>query len=332
MARGRMINQKITSDIDFNEMSIDAQFMFMRAIPFLDRDGLLTGHPALLWSKIAPLLPQYSTAMTAITDEWVSAGFVTKYTDGKTPVLFFRGFHKNQALTHYDREAASEFAPPPNYHRTPKGIRADDSGQAPDNVSEEKNSKESSGGTLPVEVRTNSGLTPDQIPMKGKEIKVKETTTTTAPNIDPEPKPEQPSGSSGGGLPEKRNRRGDEEFARLCLKLEMEGFGTLTDLLAEQINALLNEHPVDWISDAMAVAVGANKRQINYVRGILVRWRADGRNAPGQPSANVQGKQLLTLKRWCLNRYNIDNPKLVADVPEERIYAEYEHYRQQQAH
>lgn len=168
-------------------------------------------------------------------------------------------------------------------------------------------------------------------------LNLNKTTTTTAPNVveakpESEPEPEAKSGSSGGGLPEKRNRRGDEEFARLCLKFEMEGFGTLTDLLAEQINALLNEHPVDWIADAMAVAVGANKRQINYVRGILVRWRADGRNTPSQPAANAQGKQLLTLKRWCLDRYNIDNPKLVADVPESRIYAEYEHYRQQQAH
>ena len=107
MARGRMINQKITKDLDFNEMSIDAQFLFMRTIPYLDRDGLVTGHPTLLLSSIAPLLPQFAAKITSVIDEWISTGFVVKYMDGKMPVLFFKGFHKNQSLTHYERESAS---------------------------------------------------------------------------------------------------------------------------------------------------------------------------------------------------------------------------------
>lgn len=120
MARGRMLSQKIAEDIDFNGMSIDAQFLFMRTIPFLDRDGLVVGHPGLLWSKIAPLLTQYTSTTASAIEEWISTGFVTKYMDGKTPVLFFKGFAKNQSLTHYDREAPSSFAPPPGYYRTPK--------------------------------------------------------------------------------------------------------------------------------------------------------------------------------------------------------------------
>ena len=40
MARGRMISCAIATDEDFNNMSVDAQFLFMRAVPHLDRDGL----------------------------------------------------------------------------------------------------------------------------------------------------------------------------------------------------------------------------------------------------------------------------------------------------
>lgn len=156
------------------------------------------------------------------------------------------------------------------------------------------------------------------------------TTTTAPPENEPESKTN--SGSGGGSLPEKRNRRGDEEFARLCLKFETEGFGTLTELLAEEINALLNEFPVDWISDAMAVAVGANKRQIRYVRGVLVKWRADGRNAP-TAQASSPPKPLKNFKRWLLDSYNCDLLDVVlarsSNISEAMIRGQYEQYRTQ---
>lgn len=325
MARGRMINQKITKDLDFNEMSIDAQFLFMRTIPYLDRDGLVTGHPALLWSSIAPLLPQYAERMTTITDEWVRAGFVIKYMDGKTPVLFFKGFHKNQSLTHYEREAASEFAPPPGYQRTPKGIKPVDGDDSGEQTQEEQKSKSNSNQD---KVRTNSGLTPDQIPVKGIERNINKTTTTEPTQAEPEAKQ---AGGSGSSLPTKRNRQTDADYARLCSKFENEGFGTLTAIMGEDINALLNEYPVDWIDEAMTVAVQANKRQLRYVRGILVKWRADGRNDKKPQNGQAQ-PQLLTLKQWCFKHYNTDNPKFVSVVPEATIYEQYNQYRNQQTH
>lgn len=340
MARGRMVNTTIAEDAEFNGLSLEAQLIYLRTIPHLDRDGLINGHPSILWGKVAPLLPDLLSTMDAIITEMVNAGLIIRYSQGKTQILFFKGFTKNQIGMRYEREPASILPPPPGYTRITSGLEPTDSGDTPptpDQLPTESRPTpddiRQSSGNVPADIRQSSARAAEN----RIELEYKRTTTTTAPNVveakpESEPEPETKSGSGGGGLPEKRNRRGDEEFARLCLKFEMEGFGTLTELLAEEINALLNEYPVDWISDAMAVAVGANKRQTRYVRGVLIRWRADGRNTPGQPSANAQGKQLLTLKRWCLDRYNIDNPKLVADVPESRIYAEYEHYRQQQTH
>lgn len=350
MARGRMINTKIAEDIDFNEMSVDAQFLFMRAIPFLDRDGLITGHPTLLWSKIAPLLPQYAAAMTRIVDEWIEAGFVIKYMDGKTPVLFFRGFHKNQALMHYEREGASAFAPPPGYHRTPKGLKpldSDDGGEiTPPN--EPKNNPPSDTSVSEDEVNRESGLTPDELRIesareRGMEVevkeKLKEKTTTTViaqPAVEPKPQPEIKNGGSGGGvLPSLRNRQSDQDYARLCQKFESNGFGTLTQIMAEEINALMNEHPSDWIDDAMTVSVEANKRQLRYVRGILVKWRAQGRSDKQPSSAqSPQVKPILPLKKWCFQHYGTEFPQFVTNVPETVIKAQYEQYRAQyqQAH
>lgn len=341
MARGRMLSQKIAEDIDFNGMSIDAQFLFMRTIPFLDRDGLVVGHPGLLWSKIAPLLTQYTSTTASAIEEWISAGFVTKYMDGKTPVLFFKGFAKNQSLTHYDREAPSSFAPPPGYYRTPKGLKPldDDDNGGPNPQTPEKPKSSDSGearnssDNVSARLRTNSGLTPDQIPVKGIEVEENRTTTTRAREAERPPEHSgESSGGSGGGLPKHRNRQTDQDYARLCTKFENEGFGTLTQIMGEDINALLNEYPVDWIDEAMTVAVQANKRQLRYVRGILVKWRSDGRSDKKQAQNGQAPPQALTLKQWCMKHYHTDNPKFVSVVPEATIYEQYNQYRNQQAH
>ena len=128
MARGRMINATVAEDEDFNSMSIDAQFMFMRTLPHLDRDGLITGNSALLWSKIAPLLPEYNAKMSGIIQEWITSGFVIGYVDGKRDVLFFINFRKNQTGMRYEKETPSQFAPPPKYKRTQNGLTPTDGG------------------------------------------------------------------------------------------------------------------------------------------------------------------------------------------------------------
>lgn len=161
--------------------------------------------------------------------------------------------------------------------------------------------------------------------------KDQEETTTLLRAREVEPETQKTDGGSGGGpsviVSNSRNRQNDLEYAAICKKFESEGFGTLTPMLAEEINALMDEYPQSSILDAMSVAVQANKRQLRYVRGILVKWRADGRRSAATPAQKP--KPLLTLKRWCFEKYNIDNPRFVRDVPEDMVHAEYELYRQQ---
>jgi DnaD/phage-associated family protein len=329
MARGRMLSAAIAEDPEFNGMSMEAQLLFLRTIPHLDRDGLINGHPSILHGKVAPLMENLASKMKEVIQEWIAADLVIHYTTGKTQVLFFKGFAKNQSLVYYDREAASQYPPPPGYYRAAKGLKpveekSDAADQSP--PSDERPTHE--------EVMTKSGQTHEEVTTNRIEVEVKEKkTTTTTVEVEPieEPKP-QSKNSGGGELPLLRNRQTDTDYARLCAKFESEGFGTLTQILAEQIDALLKEHPVEWIDDAMAVAVGAGKRQLRYVNGILVKWRSEGRGEKkAATNGQMQAPKLLSLKEWCLEKYNVSKPEFVP-VGAAVVHEQYNQYRNQQAH
>ena len=44
MAKGRMINRSIATDSKFNILGIQAQWLFMRMLPFMDDHGRITGN------------------------------------------------------------------------------------------------------------------------------------------------------------------------------------------------------------------------------------------------------------------------------------------------
>lgn len=183
MARGRMINVTIAEDETFNAMSIDAQFIFMRTLPHLDRDGLITGNVILLSSKVAPLLPEYNQKMTGIIQEWIANGFVMRYQDGKRDVLFFINFRKNQFGMRYEKEGVSQFAPPPGYKRTSTGLVPSDT---PSNSGNGTNGNFVQDNVSTDEVRPNSVLSAARI-----EIEVEEKGNNNTCASDDE-EPEQP--------------------------------------------------------------------------------------------------------------------------------------------
>ncbi len=168
MARGRMLNQSIAKDKKLNDLSIEAEYIYLKSIPHLDRDGLINGDPALLWSDVCPRRPELMQKMQAIIDEIVASGLVIAYqcaNDGDT-VLFFPGFTKNQQGMRYDREAPSRFGPPPHYTRTHSGLIPTDSTPIAQQENEKESKPRTSAKPNPSELRTNSGLTPDEVPPK----------------------------------------------------------------------------------------------------------------------------------------------------------------------
>lgn len=124
MARGRMISTSIAGDIALNELSLEAHLAYLMAIPHLDRDGLLPGHPKLVRGRICPLRDELGVKIADIIQEWIAARLVISYNSDNGPVLFFTGFQKNQNLgtALYGREPKSIFPPPPGYSRNESGL------------------------------------------------------------------------------------------------------------------------------------------------------------------------------------------------------------------
>ncbi|RIK33393.1 MAG: hypothetical protein DCC55_35050 [Chloroflexi bacterium] len=107
-------------------MSVDARELFLKAIPHLDRDGLIEGHPSKLWATIDPFHADRLQRMGEYIQEWIDANLVIRYDTGRDTVLFFTGFRKNNPNIKYEREATSPYPPPPGWIRTRAGLVPND--------------------------------------------------------------------------------------------------------------------------------------------------------------------------------------------------------------
>jgi hypothetical protein len=105
MAKGRMINRSISIDPKFNSLTRDAQWLYMRMLPFMDDYGRITGNLFELKYQIIPSSEE--------TPEWIHGQLLQM--KQKKLIYFvldkcvqFRGFEKNQKIGH--RKAESKYA------------------------------------------------------------------------------------------------------------------------------------------------------------------------------------------------------------------------------
>lgn len=68
----------------------------------------------------------------------------------------------------------------------------------------------------------------------------------------------------------------DVNISKVSLAFQDNGFGTINITVKEMISELLELYSIEWILEAMKVAVEANKRSLRYVRGVLENWNRDG--------------------------------------------------------
>lgn len=122
MAYGRFISVSVAEDDRLNSLSMVAELIYLKTIPHLDRDGMISGKPGLLYSKVCPLREELFGQTQHIIDEWTEIGLVIRFMSDAGPVLFFPGFAKNNKLQHYERERPSRFPCPPGYMRGKKGL------------------------------------------------------------------------------------------------------------------------------------------------------------------------------------------------------------------
>ncbi len=88
----------------------------------------------------------------------------------------------------------------------------------------------------------------------------------------------QPAGATVGAL-SMATRRPD------IFKLYEENIGLLTPLMSDILIDAEKTYPVDWIADAVKIAVERNARNWRYVESILRSWKEKGRNEKDQRPA-----------------------------------------------
>jgi hypothetical protein len=183
MATGRMLNKSISIDPEFNTMSVDARELFLKTIPHLDRDGLIAGHPSKLWATIDPFHADRLQRMGEYIQEWIDAGLVIRYDDGRETIIFFTGFKKNNPHLRHDREARSKYPPPPGWIRTREGL-----------VREEYLNQTLTGVT-PAELRQ----LPEKLPQEDQD---QDQVVVVDQTIEKPPQVRVEGGGAGGGTPD----------------------------------------------------------------------------------------------------------------------------------
>ena len=151
MASGRFVSSRVCADKKINQLSDDtSRLAFTWLITFADCDGRTYGDPAVVCSMLFPRRRDITTEqMETYIREWASLGMIVWYENGGDAWIWFPNFEDNQPNLRKDREADS---------RIPA------------------HNNEGSADLL----RTQSGLTPDLLPVKLKEIKRNDKQATPA--------------------------------------------------------------------------------------------------------------------------------------------------------
>ncbi|MGN7359480.1 DnaD domain-containing protein [Paenibacillus sp. SAF-054] len=70
---------------------------------------------------------------------------------------------------------------------------------------------------------------------------------------------------------------------------QSEGFGTISPVIADQLNDLVGTYGERWVCEALKKAVVAGKRKISYVVGILKNWQSEGVDDPWTKEPQKKG-------------------------------------------
>lgn len=63
--------------------------------------------------------------------------------------------------------------------------------------------------------------------------------------------------------------------------------GPLTPMIADALKEAEQEHPLEWVEEAIRIAVENNARKWSYVEAILRRWQEEGRDE-GRPQRDTE--------------------------------------------
>ncbi len=106
------------------------------------------------------------------------------------------------------------------------------------------------------------------------------------PPIDPPAVPAATTAAAAAiPTPSMRDRRSDPELGQICTAYENE-IGLLTETIGDELKSLAEDYPANWIIESFAECARFNVRKLNYAKSILTRWKNEGKNTDGKPTAN----------------------------------------------
>jgi hypothetical protein len=157
MPDGRFLSKRIAWSDQVNGVSLEADYLFMRMIPHLDREGRVSGSAKAIKAMTCPLRDEMtSEKVESALCELADAGLIVRYTaDDGTECVSFPGFLSHQRGARLDREAPSRVPSPP---ATPR-------------------SKSATSRRRSASTRSRSGPTPELVrvsEVKGSEVKQSE--------------------------------------------------------------------------------------------------------------------------------------------------------------
>lgn len=204
MARGRMLNKKISENIQFNTMLPDdtCRLMATWIIAHLDKNGVFYAEPILVKSMVLPwradiTVQQVEHYLMAMEQ----AGLIVIFQAKGQRWQWWPGFIANQVGLRQDRET-SDYPDPANFIddlATAESAGPQDDRNGDGNV---PIINEGNGEGLPEESRIEAGSLPEEIPPKRREGKVNLKEST--PNGVGEKSPETPPDSKPETLPDEK--------------------------------------------------------------------------------------------------------------------------------
>jgi len=177
MARGRMINKKISLNKNVNELSSDTcKLAFTWTISHLDRDGRIHGDPEILKAIIFPRRKDITNKMMeSFIHEWAEKKLVIWYSVNGDLWIEFPKFRENQAHLRYEREPESNIPP---------------SSQGIDVLKPPDPPKKIDSGKSPAKSRKDAGKHPAEEKLNEFKLKeVKQNQTNSPPTDSPSAHP-----------------------------------------------------------------------------------------------------------------------------------------------
>lgn len=76
-------------------------------------------------------------------------------------------------------------------------------------------------------------------------------------------------------------------------KLYEENIGPLTPLIADALKDAESDYPLEWITEAIQIAVKNNVRRWRYIEKVLDRWQKEGRNGTDRKRAKTDYRSYI---------------------------------------